>query len=72
MIWTARRVVTGHTAEGKSTFLMDSPARNVMEMKSMPGLALTDLWETTRKEECSQGNEVAHANRAAALVAPNF
>lgn len=46
MIWSVRRVVTGHTQTGKSTFVMDGPAPNVMEMKSMPGLALTDLWET--------------------------
>jgi mannose-6-phosphate isomerase-like protein (cupin superfamily) len=39
--------VTGHDAGGKSMFLMDGPAPNVKEMASMPGLALTDLWETT-------------------------
>lgn len=55
MIWTVRRVVTGHTPEGKSTFIMDSPARNVMEMKSMPGLALTDLWETTSAPARNEG-----------------
>lgn len=46
MVWSVRRVVTGHTPDGKSTFLIDGPAPNVTEMKSMPGLALTDLWET--------------------------
>jgi len=46
MIWRVRRVVTGHDAEGKSTFLLDGLAPNVKEMASMPGLALTDLWET--------------------------
>jgi mannose-6-phosphate isomerase-like protein (cupin superfamily) len=55
MIWTVRRVVTGHTPEGKSTFIMDSPARNVMEMKSMPGLALTDLWETASAPARNEG-----------------
>jgi len=55
MIWTVRRVVTGHTAEGKSTFLMDGPAPNVMEMKSMPGLALTDLWETAGAPARNEG-----------------
>jgi mannose-6-phosphate isomerase-like protein (cupin superfamily) len=39
-------VVTGHDAEGKSIFLSDGLAPNVKEMASMPGLALTDLWET--------------------------
>lgn len=46
MIWRVRRVVTGHDAAGKSTFLMDGQAPNVKEMSAMPGLALTDLWET--------------------------
>jgi mannose-6-phosphate isomerase-like protein (cupin superfamily) len=55
MIWTVRRVVTGHTPEGRSTLLMDGPAPNVMEMKSMPGLALTDLWETTRAPARNEG-----------------
>jgi hypothetical protein len=46
MVWRVRRVVTTHDAEGRSTFLMDGLAPNVKEMASMPGLALTDLWET--------------------------
>jgi hypothetical protein len=46
MVWRVRRVVTGHDAEGKSVFLTDGPAPNVKEMVAMPGLALTDLWET--------------------------
>jgi len=45
-MWRVRRVVTGHDAEGKSIFLTDGLAPNVKEMASMPGLALTDLWET--------------------------
>jgi mannose-6-phosphate isomerase-like protein (cupin superfamily) len=55
MIWTVRRVVTGHTPDGKSTFVMDGPAPNVMEMKSMPGLALTDLWETVGSPARNEG-----------------
>lgn len=47
MIWRVRRVLTGHDADGKSTIIADSPAQNVKEMASMPGLALTDLWETS-------------------------
>ena len=46
MVWKVRRVVTGHDRDGKSMFLMDGHAPNVKEMASMPGLALTDLWET--------------------------
>ena len=46
MIWRVRRVLTGHDADGKSNFLLDGLAPNVKEIASMPGLALTDLWET--------------------------
>ncbi|HET9043844.1 MAG TPA: cupin domain-containing protein [Burkholderiales bacterium] len=46
MIWRVRRVLTGHDAAGKSIVLMDGLAPNIKEMASMPGLALTDLWET--------------------------
>ena len=46
MVWSVRRVVTGHDRDGKSIFLMDGHAKNVLEMASMPGVALTDLWET--------------------------
>jgi mannose-6-phosphate isomerase-like protein (cupin superfamily) len=47
MIWRVRRVLTGHDADGASTIIADGPAPNVKEMPSFPGLALTDLWETT-------------------------
>jgi len=56
MIWSVRRVVTGHTQTGKSTFIMDGPAPNGMEMKSMPGLALTDLWETMGAPASNDGS----------------
>ena len=46
MIWRVRRVLTGHDADGRSTFIADGTAPNMKEMPSFPGLALTDLWET--------------------------
>lgn len=46
MIWRVRRVLTGHDAEGRSTFIADGEAPNVKEMTAITGLALTDLWET--------------------------
>jgi uncharacterized cupin superfamily protein len=55
MIWRARRVVTGHDANGKSVFLMDGLAPNIKEMASMPGLALTDLWETVGSPASNEG-----------------
>jgi hypothetical protein len=45
MPWRVRRVVTGHNDKGRSCILMDGLAPNVKEVESMPGVALTDLWE---------------------------
>ena len=55
MAWRVRRVVTGHDAKGRSCFLMDGLAPNVKEMESMPGVALTDLWETTASPASNAG-----------------
>ena len=44
-----RRVLTGHDSDGKSIIMTDGIAPNILEMASMPGLALTDLWETERR-----------------------
>ena len=61
MIWRVRRVLTGHDAEGKSTVIADGQAPNVKEMASMPGLALTDLWETTGAPASNTGGTDAAA-----------
>jgi mannose-6-phosphate isomerase-like protein (cupin superfamily) len=61
MIWRVRRVVTGHDAEGRSNFIADGPASNVKEMASMPGLALTDLWETGDAPASNEGDADAAA-----------
>jgi len=69
MVWRVRRVVTGHDAEGKSTFLTDGVAPNVKEMASMPGLALTDLWETKRAPARNDG-AADNADRPVRLEPP--
>jgi mannose-6-phosphate isomerase-like protein (cupin superfamily) len=69
MVWRVRRVVTGHDRDGKSIFLMDSEAPNVKEMTSMPGLALSDLWETTGAPASNEGAKDA-ALRAVRLEPP--
>jgi len=61
MVWKVRRVVTGHDAQGRSTFIYDSIAPNIKEMESMPGLALTDVWETTTAPADNSGHEDAAA-----------
>jgi mannose-6-phosphate isomerase-like protein (cupin superfamily) len=61
MIWRVRRVLTGHDGEGRSTFIADGEAPNVKEMASMPGLALTDLWETGGAPASNAGDKDAAA-----------
>lgn len=61
MTWKVRRVVTGHNGKGQSVFVSDGHATNVKVMESMPGLALTDLWETTSAPASNAGNADAAA-----------
>ena len=69
MIWRVRRVLTGHDALGRSTFIADDLAQNVKEMASMPGLALTDLWETASAPATNEGHADA-ASRPVRLEPP--
>jgi mannose-6-phosphate isomerase-like protein (cupin superfamily) len=69
VIWRVRRVLTGHDAGGKSTFIADGLAPNVKEMASMPGLALTDLWET-RGAPASNAGDGDAATRPVRLEPP--
>ena len=66
MVEQVRRVVTGHDGEGRSVFIVDGLDGNVKEMESMPGLALTDLWETKSTPADNSGNRDA-AERAVKL-----
>lgn len=56
MVHRIRRVVTGHDRDGKSIFVMDGKAPNILEMASMPGVALTDLWRTRTSPASNAGN----------------
>jgi mannose-6-phosphate isomerase-like protein (cupin superfamily) len=69
MIWRVRRVVTGHDAEGRSTFIADGEAPNFKEVPVMPGLALTDLWETKGAPASNAGHADA-ADRPIRLEPP--
>ncbi|HYD07831.1 MAG TPA: cupin domain-containing protein [Reyranella sp.] len=63
MPYRIRRVVTGHDKSGKSVFVMDGKAPNVLEMASMPGVALTDLWRTRTSPASNAGNADAATGR---------
>jgi hypothetical protein len=61
LVWKVRRVLTGHDQDGKSIILKDGIAPNVLEMASMPGLSLTDLWETKGAPASNEGSTDAAA-----------
>ena len=64
MTFRIRRVLTGHDAEGRSTIIADAIAQNIKEIPGIPGLALTDLWESTGAPASNEG----HADAAARPV----
>ena len=63
MVHRIRRVVTGHDRNGRSIFIEDRKAPNVLEMASMPGVALTDLWRTATSPASNSGSKDAAAGR---------
>jgi len=63
MVHRIRRVVTGHDRDGKSIFIEDRKAPNVLEMASMPGVALTDLWRTRTSPASNSGGKDAAAGK---------
>jgi mannose-6-phosphate isomerase-like protein (cupin superfamily) len=50
-----RRVVTGHNAAGKSTFVMDGPCPHVFR-RGTGSVVVTDLWETRETPADNGGN----------------
>ncbi|MEO7404026.1 MAG: cupin domain-containing protein [Burkholderiales bacterium] len=55
MIWKVRRVVTAHDQQGRSVIASDGIAPNLKEMAGMPGLGITDLWETGAAPASNEG-----------------
>ncbi|MET3117680.1 mannose-6-phosphate isomerase-like protein (cupin superfamily) [Undibacterium sp. GrIS 1.8] len=41
-----RRVVTGHSADGRAIIISDTSAPQVFEVAAQPGLAFTEIWRT--------------------------
>lgn len=56
-----RRVVTAQDESGKSYISGDGEAGNVVNVASMPGLVITELWETLRTPADNRGAEDAAA-----------
>lgn len=68
MSYQIRRVVTGQDASGRSRVIFDSNDNNQKE--SLPGVVLTDLWETLASPANNEGIEDAAA-RPVRLTAPS-
>ncbi|MBL8384019.1 MAG: cupin domain-containing protein [Burkholderiales bacterium] len=64
-----RRVVTGHTADGRSTFVYDGIAANVRIPRDEPEVAMTDLW-VTREAPASNAGVADAADYPMALAPP--
>ena len=71
MIWRVRRVVTGHDAEGRSTFIADGQAPNYIEAPGFRQLYLTDLWETAGAPASNAGDKDAAARPVKLEPPPN-
>lgn len=71
MTWKVRRVLTGHDAQGRSTIIADATATNVKEIPGIPGLALTDLWETAGAPASNAGDADAAARPVRLEPPPN-
>lgn len=54
-----RRIVTGHTPEGRSTILMDAASPHSMSLAGVPNFGVTDIWKTTAAPASNEGNEDA-------------
>ena len=61
MAQTFRRVVTGIDQSGRSCIVSDEQAACTVEMASMPGLTLTDVWETITSPADNRGSDDAVA-----------
>lgn len=57
MATAIRRVVTGHTAEGRSTILQDGPAPDVLPGVVSPLVTSTLLWRTDQAPASNRGND---------------
>jgi hypothetical protein len=66
-----RRVVTGHDADGRSIFLQDGPAPNLIQPEHSPNVGMFNLWQMAAVP-CSYAGDTdaASADAAITLVPP--
>ena len=53
----ARRIVTGHDAEGKAVAIIDGEAPNTFEPPGRPGVQINNIWRVSESPASVAGNE---------------
>ena len=69
MIKPIRRIVTGHSAQGRSRIVSDAPSPHVLTLPGRPDFALTDLWVSDGAPASNAGSADA-AKRRMSLEPP--
>jgi Cupin domain. len=69
MVRNIRRIVTGHDARGRSTFVSDAPSPHVLTIGGRTDFALTNLWVTDAMPARNTGHADA-ADRPVVLEPP--
>ncbi len=65
-----RRIVTGHDAEGRSIFVQDGPAPNLIQPQASPNVGMFNLWTMAQVPASYAGNDDAAAAEARITLAP--
>ena len=67
-----RRIITGHDAEGRSIFLQDGPAPNLIQPEHSPNVGMFNLWRVMSMPADNAGDtDTASADAAITLVPPD-
>jgi len=69
-LYQARRIVTGHDAEGRSIVLSDGPAQNLVPNPSDPDRGHINFWRTEAAAASNRGNTDPAAGQPFPLAPP--
>ena len=65
-----RRIVTGHTADGRSNITFEGDAPNVTDVAAWPGARITELWVTSEMPVDNDGSADRGARPLAGIPDP--
>jgi len=70
MLYPARRIVTGHDAEGRAIVLSDGPATNIVTSPQTPSRGLINFWRTDCTPPGTEGEADPVAGPPQGLLPP--